>query len=206
MRQLGFTLMLFMVVLSPLAAACQGLPDKPHPASDAHATASQTTEQPAADAQAKPATPDADWRKIQRLALGEPIVVSSTYGPALHCRFAGATNDALFCDAPGSPDGTGYSFKRPSVLSVEAQRPGRNYHPAWIASIIAGGLVTGLVATQHTDAGGAATAGAVGALVVAAVGAPLAFLQPRNAPTVSVVYRPHGFRLHGRGLAGPRWR
>jgi hypothetical protein len=206
MKQFGFTLMLFVVVLSPLAAVCQRLPDEPQPAPAVQATASQTTQQPAAGAPAKPAPPDEEWRKIQRLVNGEYIVVSSTYGPALRCRFSGTTDDALFCDVPGSPEGTGYSFERPSVISVEATRPGRNHHPAWIASIIAGGLVTGLVATRTNDARDAATIGAVGALVVGAIGAPLAFLQPHDGPMVSVVYRPHAFKFHGLSLVGPRLR
>ena len=204
MKQLGFTLMLFVIVLSPLAAVCQRLPDEPQPAPAAQANDSQTTQQPATSAPAKPAPPDAEWRKIQRLVNGEPIVVRSTNGPALRCRFAGATDDALFCDVPGSPYGTGYSFERPSVISVEATRPGRNYHPAWIASIIAGGLVTGLVATKTNDSRDAATIGAVGALVVAGIGAPLVFLQSQDGPMVSVVYRPHTFRFHERGPVGPR--
>jgi hypothetical protein len=197
MKQFGFTLMLFVIVLSPLAAVCQGLPDEPQPAPPTQATVSQSTQQATADAPAKPAPPDAGWRKIQRLAHGEPIVVNSSYGPSLQCRFAGATEDALFCDAPGSPEGTGYSFERAKVISVEAKRPGRNYHPVWIASIIAGGLSVGLVATKSDDAGDAARIGGIGALVVAAIGAPVVLLQSQDRPMVSVVYRPHGFQFHG---------
>jgi hypothetical protein len=194
MKQFGFTLMLFVIVLSPLAAVCQRLPDEPQPA---QATASQTTQPAAASAPEKPAAPNGDWRKIQRLAHGEPIVVNSSYGPSLQCRFAGATEDALFCDAPGSPEGTGYSFERAKVISVEASRPERNYHPVWIASIIAGGLAVGLIATKSNDAGDAARIGGIGALVVGAIGAPIALLQSQDRPMVSVVYRPHGFRFHG---------
>jgi hypothetical protein len=217
MKQFGFTLMLFVIVLSPLAAVCQKMPDEPVPAVQSTASestpqsnatpASHTappalTQQPAAPGQApnaaKPAAPDADWRKIQRLVHGELIVVNSTYGPSLQCRFAGATDDVLLCDAPGSPEGTGYSFERAKVVSVEAKRPGRNWHPVWIASIIAGGLVTGLIATRTNDAGDAARIGGIGALVVAAVGAPIVLLQSQDRPMVSVVYRPHAFKFHGK--------
>jgi uncharacterized membrane protein YeaQ/YmgE (transglycosylase-associated protein family) len=86
----------------------------------------------------------------------------------------------------------GYRFDRASVISVDfdlpAQnvarfdRPHPNYHPAWIASILAGGLVVGLCATPTMDDGDSARVGAIGALVVAIVGAPLAFLpQPWDA-------------------------
>jgi hypothetical protein len=201
MKQLGFTLMLFVIVLSPLAAACQWLPDSPEPV--AQTSASQSTQQP--NAPLAPQAPLGAWRKIQRLPHGESIVVNSTLGPALECRFAGATDAYLFCDAPGSPDGSGYPFERVNVISVEEMRPERNTHPAWLASIIAGGTIVGFIATRSTDAGHAAEAGAIGALVTAGVGAPLAFM-PSDPGGVRVVYPMHGFRLHGRRPVGPRGR
>ncbi|HWG20160.1 MAG TPA: hypothetical protein VG225_06485 [Terracidiphilus sp.] len=206
MKNFGFTLMLFVIVLSPLAAVCQsqqggGLPDEPAP----QATTSPTTQQPAANGPARPAPPDGDWRKIQRLTHGEPIVVNSTLGPALQCRFAGATDAALFCDAPGSPDGSGYRFERATVISVESERPERNTHPAWLASMIAGGMVVGFVASGNTDAGTAAKAGAIGALVVGAIGAPLAFM-PSDPGGWTVVYPMHRFRFHARRPVGPHAR
>jgi hypothetical protein len=226
MKQIGFTLMLIVIVLSPLAAACQVLPDSPGPVASfaAGASAADLPQAPApsgssssttglqetaasqstlqAPPPAKSGPPNGDWRKIQRLAHGEQIVVTSTYGPSQACRFAGATDDALFCDAPGAPDGSGYRFERGTVISVQATRPAYNYHPAWIAAVIGGGLTVGIIAAQSNDAGDAAKIGAVGALVVGAIGAPLALLQPHSGGVA--VYRPHALRFGGRGPLGLR--
>ena len=93
MKQLGFTLMLFVVVLSPLAAVCQS-------------ASTPTASTQAASTQAPALTPpDKEWRKIQKLPQGTFLVVGNTYGPPLACRMAAATDDALFCDAPESPGG-----------------------------------------------------------------------------------------------------
>jgi hypothetical protein len=226
MKQIGLTLMLFVVVLSPLAAVCQGLPDSPAPQRSASQTSSSSSldgvpqsaplsnQQAAAAPAAKTAAPDAaapdaappdaPWRRIQQLSRGDWIRVNSTLGPPLGCRFAGATDDALFCDPANAPEGTGYRFDRATVITVEVQRPERNWHPAWMASMIAGGLVVGLVASQTNDAGESARLGAIGALVVGAIGAPLAFLPSGDRSMVAVVYRPHAFRFHGRGPMGLR--
>jgi hypothetical protein len=225
MKQIVFTLMLFVIVLSPLAAACQALPDSPVPqmlvaqsspvpsagqpmavpsgSSSSAAGIPQTAGTQPSQQSPPPGPPNGDWRKIQRLIHGEPIVVTSTYGPSQACRFAGATDDALFCDAPGAPDGSGYRFERATVISVQATRPQHNYHPAWIASVIGGGLAVGIIAAQSNDAGDAARIGAVGALVVGAIGAPLALLQPQP-DSVAVVYRPRALRFGGRGPLGLR--
>jgi hypothetical protein len=216
MKQIGFTLMLFVVVLSPLAAVCQGLPDPPAPQRSTAQTSSSSSldgvaqsaplsdEQAATAPLARTAAPDAAWRRIQQLSRGEWIRVNSTLGPPLGCRFAGATDDALFCDPADAPEGTGYRFDRAAVITVEMQRPERNWHPAWMASMIAGGLVVGLVATKTNDAGDSARLGAIGALVVGGIGAPLAFLPSGDRSMVAVVYRPHAFRFHGRGPMGLR--
>jgi hypothetical protein len=136
--------------------------------------------------------PDSAWFRIQRFANGQPIVVYSTYGPPMHCRFAGATTDYLFCDPPNSPAGTGYRFERASVVNVTVSHEPRNWHPAWLSSMIAGGLVVGLIATRSTDAGTAAEAGLVGAGVVGLIGAPLAFLPHPQAAFVGPGYPQYG--------------
>ena len=141
------------------------------------------------DAPRTPTPPDKDWRKIQRLPQGVFIVVGNTYGPALTCRFAAATDDTLFCDAPESPGGTGWQFDRAAVISVEATILRKNRHPGLMAAMIAGGMIVGIAATRNMGAGGAAAAGAIGAAVVGAAGAPVAFSQP-DEDWVTVVYRP----------------
>ena len=133
--------MLFVVVLSPLAAVCQGLPDPPAPQRSTAQTSSSSSldgvaqSAPLSDKQAATAplartpAPDAAWRRIQQLSRGEWIRVNSTLGPPLGCRFAGATDDALFCDPADAPEGTGYRFDRAAVITVEVQRPERNWSP-----------------------------------------------------------------------------
>jgi hypothetical protein len=128
----------------------------------------------------------AGWNLVKNLIRGEPIVVGDDNGPPVHCLFAGATDQYLYCDPPGNPPGVGFRFDRASIVSVDLDpppqknaqfdRPQTNYHPAWIASILAGGLLTGIIATRTTSNGNAAKAGLVGAGVVAVIGAPLAFL------------------------------
>ncbi len=172
---------LWAAMLSPaIAGLAQSLPNAPAPAPP----------------------PDPAWDRVRNLAPGVPIVVRSDNAPPAHCLFAGATDAYLFCNPQGNPPGVGYRFDRASVQSVDLdapaqngarfEQPERNYHPAWLASMIGGGLIVGIIATQTTDAGDAARAGAIGALVVGAIGAPLAFL-PRP--------QEDGFAYNTRGFA-----
>jgi hypothetical protein len=183
MKQIGFTLMLFVVVLSPLAAVCQGAT----PASTGQAQAAQ-----AAPPSITP--PDGQWRKIERLPVGVAIVVLGTHDVPVHCRFAAATDDALYCDALENPGGTGWQFDRASVVSVEATILKKNWHPGLVAAMIAGGTLVGLAATGGMSAGRAAGAGAIGAVITGAAGAPIALSQP-DEHWVTVVYRPRVSRI-----------
>lgn len=176
---------LFVLLLIAFAAGGQTLPK-------ANPQFSSSTEQALPDApsavppNAHPAQstplPDSAWLRIQQFVNGQPVVVYNTYGPPMHCRFAGATTDYLFCDLPDSMTGTGYRFDRASVVNVTLSHEPRNWHPAWLSSMIASGLVVGILATRSTDAGTAAEAGLIGAGVVGLIGAPLAFLpHPQRA-------------------------
>jgi hypothetical protein len=195
MKQFGFTLMLFGVVLSPLAAVCQRRPvASPAPAAQsaqAAGASAQTGYSQPASAQTPQALnpPDKEWRKIQKLPPGTFLVVGNTYGPALTCRMAAATDNALFCDAPESPNGTGWQFDRAAVVSVQATVPRKNYHPVWIASMIAGGTLAGLAATHSMSASRAAGTGAIAAVITGGIGAPMVLAQP-DEDWVTVVYRP----------------
>ena len=163
---------LLLTLLTSATISAQTLPDSP--------------------SQATP--PDPAWTRLQSLVYGTPIIVSSANGPPVHCFFTVATDDYLDCHPPTQPSGVGYRFDRDSVLSVDPEnlrsnemRQGateRNSHPAWVSSIIAGGIIVGFIATRNTDAGHAAGAGAIGALVTAAIGAPLAFM-PRDPQSYS---------------------
>jgi hypothetical protein len=157
---------------------------------------------PAPQSSAPPAPlPDSAWDRVLSLARGQPIVVASDYGPPAHCLFAGATAAFLFCDPPGNPPGVGYRFDRASVISVtldqplptgaQFSQPHPNYHPFWLSSIVAGGLLVGICATRTMDAGDSARAGAIGALVVGAIGAPLAFLP--QSPGEGLIFHPFAF-------------
>jgi hypothetical protein len=152
---------------------------------------------PAAHAQNIPdapaSTPDPSWIRLQNLAMGEPIIVTATDNRSVHCLFAGVTDSYLFCNPAGNPPGVGFRFDRVEVVSVDLDRPGaataqvhrpeHNYHPAWISSMLAGGLVVGFIASQNTHVGKAAQDGLIGAGVVGLIGAPLAFLpHPQMAP------------------------
>jgi hypothetical protein len=152
---------------------------------------------PAAYSQTLPdapaAPPDPSWNRLRSLASGRPIVITTTDNRSVHCLFGSVTDTYLFCNPAGNPADVGYRFDRVEVVSVDfdrsdvglsqVRRPERDYHPAWISSMIAGGLVVGIIASQNTDAGRAAQDGLIGAAVVGAIGAPLAFLpHPFDPP------------------------
>lgn len=172
------TLLLALITSASAAVSAQNLPDNP--------------------AQTPP--PDPAWMRLESLAYGTPIVITTTIGPPVHCFLTSATAEYLDCHPAEQPAGVGYRFDRASVLSVDSEQWSRNsaqpnqrernFHPAWISSIIAGGVIVGLCATPTTDAGHAAAAGAIGALVTAAIGAPLAFMprdsQPYGPPPYGV--------------------
>ena len=184
------SLTLIAMVLAPAAVQAQGLPDDPAPA-----VAATPQSQPGPNPQAPPPTsrPDAFWLRVQQIANGEQVTVTSTYGPPLRCRFAGATDDSLFCDPPGSLAGTGYRFERATVLDVKVVRPPRNWHPGFLSAMIGGGILTGLAATHSTDAGNAAKYGAIGALVTGVIASP--FLLPTPYLTgARVAIRPDDFQ------------
>jgi hypothetical protein len=130
--------------------------------------------------------PDPAWAHLRNLTSGQPIIVTVTDGRSVHCIFASVTDAYLFCNPAGNPPGVGFRFDQADVLAVDFDLPSRqaaqfrphehNYHPAWISSMIAGGFIVGLATTRSADAGTSARAGLIGAVVVGAIGAPIAFL------------------------------
>jgi hypothetical protein len=177
MKQLAILLLTFGFVFHVLG---QALPDSPKPLP----------------------IPDPAWSRLQSLRFGEPIIVGNTNGPDVHCVFASVTDAYLFCDPPGNPRGVGFRFDRANVLAVDldmprhvltqVSRPERDYHPAWISSMIAGGIIVGLIASQNTDAGKAAEDGLIGAGIVGLIGAPLAFLPHPQAALSRPAYPFYG--------------
>lgn len=154
---------------------------------------------------------DPAWSRLQSLVIGQPIIVDNTSGPPVHCLFAGATEAYLFCDPPGNPKGVGFRFDHANVFGVDLDlprqmrtqmsQPQHNYHPAWISSMIAGGLIVGLIASQNTDAGKAAQDGFIGAGVVGLIGAPLAFLPHPPPAFAAPAYPSYGIGVR---LGTPR--
>ena len=177
MRQIAIALFTLLLV-QPLMPA-QSLPDPPAPA------------------------PDPAWSQLQNLRVGQAVVVTDVENRSVHCQFAGETDEYLFCNPAGNPPGVGFRFDRAQVLSVDLDRPDapqtqvrareHNYHPAWISSMIAGGLIVGLVASQHTTAGHATEDGLLGAGVVGLIGAPLAFMPHLPMGPPGPAYPPYLF-------------
>ncbi|HKF49434.1 MAG TPA: hypothetical protein VKB38_18895 [Terracidiphilus sp.] len=172
MKQFLFTLMLYFVALSPLAAVCQGLPDDPAPAAQAGgAPVGQTgaaTTPPAG-------MPDAEWKRVQAIAYGALVTVTSTYGPPVGCRFAGATDAYLLCDELDGPTGTGYRFDRDKVIRVDEERwraaspKERNWHPGVLVAAGITGTMMGLMGARK-DAGTGLAFGVIGAGIAGAIG------------------------------------
>lgn len=163
---------------------------------------------PSANTQTLPdapaAPPDPSWDRLRNVSPGQPVLVTTTDNRTVHCLFGSVTDTYLFCNPPGNPAGVGFRFDRAEIASIDLDRPdaamsqapkrGRNYHPAWISSMIAGGLVVGLIASQNTGAGKAAQDGLIGAAVVGLIGAPFVFLpQPYSTP-------PYGGPIYGIGV------
>jgi len=163
---------------------------------------------PSAHAQILPEAPamppDPEWNRLAGLTPGQSIVITTIDNRMVHCLYGSVTDSYLFCNPPGNPAGVGYRFDRVEVLSVDFDRTNtaiarprrteRNYHPGWISSIIAGGLIVGIVASQNADPDRAARDGLIGALVVGAIGTPFVFLpQPYTPP-------PYGGPIYGMGV------
>jgi hypothetical protein len=156
---------LIAIVLQSAAAGAQTLPDNP---------------------QAAPSG-IADWGRVQDLANGQQISVARPGGSSVPCRFAGATNDTLFCNSLFS--GREYQFKRDEVGRVRMDDKRRNLH-LLIGGLAAAGFVLG-VAVPNNDGtprfvNGLAGAGA-GALAGIVVSLPVALLVPGR-----LVYRRPG--------------
>jgi hypothetical protein len=151
---------LIAVALLPAAARTQAPPNNPAPAPP----------------------PDPTWNWVERLVNGQSIVVKPSAGPSVHCRFAGATDAYLFCDLDEARPGTGgYRFDRAQVVSVKISHPKVNWHPALLTVMAASGIAIGIAASQQGASDKAAAAGGlVSALMVGAVGYPIAVMQEQD--------------------------
>ncbi|HXR38760.1 MAG TPA: hypothetical protein VN776_06690 [Terracidiphilus sp.] len=152
------SIIVLLFALLPAAAGAQALPDNPEPAR--------------ADS--------SGWSRVQDLANGEEIDVAHGRSHAVPCRFAGATDDDLFCESLFS--GREYRFSRAEVESVRMEDKRRNMR-ILIGTFAAAGFIWGVAAPPSGDNGtprflvGLGGAG-IGALAGCAVSLPAAFLIP----------------------------
>lgn len=174
MKQLAFTLMLLVIVLSPLAAVCQRSHGK------------------------------GDWAAVQILPRGEALDVKQIDGRSDACVFAGATAEALFCDA-GSMSGDGeFNIPRTAVQQIRHARRGVN-----LSKIVGVSTIVGVVAgiaippqkggSRLLDGVGGGFAGALGGCIITAAAAPVALLpgsviyqQPKRGRNVSAAAKAPG--------------
>ncbi len=169
------------LVLLPAAAWPQALPDNP-----------------------APAPPNATWNRVEHLSDGQRIVVRTTSGTKVDCRFAGATDACLFCDPPGSLlSQAGYRFDRASVVNVTESHPPSDLHPGLLVAMAIVGTAFGIASTRNTDDRGAAAIGLISAGIVGAIG--FEAIQMRNEDAgFGFAYRPGAFGFGPPRLPGPR--
>lgn len=175
-------------VLLPVGLRAQALPDAPVPA------------------QPNPQTPapyDARWSRIEQISDGQPIVVRTLNGDKVRCRFAGATNDCLFCDPLGLQSSQpGLRFDRASIVSVHEAEPKSDLHPVLLTVSAVLGIAVGVAAAQTGDDRTAAAAGLITAGLVGGIGYSAIQMQRQfDGFSVGFAFQPHGFR---RGVGGPR--
>jgi len=112
--------LLLLLIVVPAAAWAQALPNAPQPGS--------------AD--------DASWSHVEGLNRGDQIMVSRPGGGfSTPCRFAGATDGMLFCDAVyGDPE---YKFPRADITKIRRDDKRRNMRIV-IGSFAAAGFIAGV--------------------------------------------------------------
>lgn len=183
------------IVLLPVSASTQALPDAPAPASPAAQVSSSSSA-------GAPSPVDWMWRRIQQISDGQFIVVRTVLRGKVRCTFEGATETTLYCDPPGVLSSRpAYQFNRASVLSVREIRPGSDAHPGLLAASLITGTAVGIVAAGDSPAPEAVAAGLLTTLIVAGVGSMVIQLN-RRVFGMSFAFQPHGL---GRGLQRGHW-
>jgi hypothetical protein len=158
----------FAFVLLPASLAAQALPDNPKPTQTDSARTDSSRTGPA------------DWARVQDLVNGEIITVARPGEPSLPCRFAGATNDFLFCDSFSSQ--RQFRFTRAEVNRVRSEDKRRNVTIV-VCAFTAAGFIWGTAAPRDPGSSvprvlvGFAGAG-LGALAGAALALPASLLIP----------------------------
>jgi hypothetical protein len=125
-------------------------------------------------AQALPDAPKpadaAGWNRVGNLARGDEITVARKGGASMPCRYAGATNDELFCDSPFSE--REMRFSRADIEKVRMDQSRRDFWVIIGSGAVGVGLWTGISSLKSHDSGTAVSEGVAGA----AIGAFLAFI------------------------------
>jgi hypothetical protein len=133
------------MALLPAALAAQALPDAPNPA----------------DA--------TGWNRVGELARGDEIMVARGRGPSMPCRFAGATNEDLFCESLFSQ--REMRFKRVDIEKIRLDQSRRDFWTIIGGGAVGVGLWAGISSVRTHDSRTAVAEGLAGT----AVGAFLAF-------------------------------
>jgi hypothetical protein len=125
----SFRLFLIAFACLPAALTAQTLPENPSPAN------SQS------------------WETLRGLDRGAPIKVHLSGDRTLHCDFAGATPDYLFCDPRFSfYDRNGYRFDRAEVGEVRLDQFHRNRRILLLSTTLAG-FAAGYAIPPNTSSG-----------------------------------------------------
>jgi hypothetical protein len=160
---------LWLPIAIPLLAAAawtQSLPDNPEPA--------------------KPMT--SGWNRVRDLAQGDEITVDAGKRHTIHCSFAGATDQTLFCDPHYGWLGRGESqFDQAEVETVRQSHEKRNRWLLIAAMGSAGGIVVGLRDANPYNSE-RVLEGMFGAALSGAISYPIAALGAHFIPG-SLLYR-----------------
>ncbi len=114
------------------------------------------------------------WGRIEHLPRGEKIKINYGHGPWDRCRFAGATDQYLFCE-PGedSDQMQEYRIDRFGIADFKIDHDERNGRLIFTAVTVGSGLALGIRAAQATPADPGA-AGLLGGLLGMGLGAVVA--------------------------------
>jgi len=159
------------LVLCPLLAAQQA------PATAVNSDATQALP----DNPAPNPSDSAGWNRVGDLARGEEITVSTPGDRSLHCLFAGATNQDLFCASPFSE--RELRFNRADIEKIRMDQSRRNFWTIIGASAIGVGLWSGIGSLKSHDSQTAVADGLAGT----AIGALLAFIPAETVKAFHLI-------------------
>lgn len=157
---------LLIAIAWPAFGLAQAPPENPPSASTSQASTS-LPEAPTPP----PASGSAMWDRVEHLPRGEKIKINYGRGPWDRCRFAGATDQYLFCE-PGedSDRAQEYQIDRFSITDFKIDHDVRNGRLIYTGVMLGTGLALGIRASQ-TNAADPEAAGIIGGLLGTGLGA-----------------------------------